>query len=268
MNLENSSSVYENDGDTNLSKCKQVKACIDAYLLKNPNLTLVNVEDKTSVPHSTLRRIMNLKGNLQPEAVIKIYRALGFDQDLFKYMKEFHPDIASVMSMKSTHNREYDFIKDEDREFFTSEDYYLIINLAYSTSGTSIEEVTYHMGQIGTQRLEDLLKKGLIVKNENDRFVGKYGDYQLGFADTKKGVEMALKYYRLEESGGINNWLSFQTESLNAEGLKALKILQQKHFNERKEQIFNNSMYSGNLKAYSATVSSTFLAYSDDGGLQ
>lgn len=266
MDLESSSSIIENDGEINSSKCERVKACIDSYLERNPRLTLINVEDKTSVPHSTLRRIMNLKGNLQPEAVIKIFRALGFDQDLYKYMKEFHPDIANVMAMKSTHNKDYNFIKDEDREYFTSEDYYLIINLAFSTSGTSFEEVSYQMGQIGTQRLEDLIIKGLIIKNENGRLVGNVGDYQLGFADTKKGVEMALRYYRLEEAGSINNWLSFQTESVNDEGLKALKTLQQKHFNERKERIFNNPMYTGDLKVYSATVSSTFLAYSEKGG--
>lgn len=77
-----------------------------------------------------------------------------------------------------------------------------------------------------------------------------------------------MKYYKLEEAGNINNWMSFQTESINNEGIKALKSLQQKHFNERKDQIFNNPMYNGDLKVYSVTVSSTFLPFSENGVLQ
>lgn len=268
MNLENSSTIQTNEGEVNLNKCERVKACIESYLEKNPRLTLVNVEEKTTVPHSTLRRIMGNKSNPQPEAVIKVFRGLGFDQALFQYMKDFHPEIASVMGLKFSHNTEYEFVSEENREFFISEDYYLLMNLAFTTSGTTTEEISFNLGQVGLQRLEELLNKGLITKNDKGRFVGNLGNYKLGFADTKKGIELALKYYKLEEAGNINNWMSFQTESINFEGIKALKSLQQKHFNERKDQIFNNPMYNGDLKVYSVTVSSTFLPFSENGVLQ
>ncbi|MDO9182128.1 MAG: hypothetical protein Q7U04_06955 [Bacteriovorax sp.] len=268
MNLEINSSNTDAEGEINLNKCERVKTCIDSYFSMNPRLTLQSVEDKTSVPYSTLRRIMLLNGNPQPESVIKIFQALGYDQELYQYMSDFHPDIASVMAMKTSHNIEYSYIKDEDREYFVSEDYYLIINLAYSTSGTSHEEVAHVLGTKGVERLEELVKRHLVIKNDLGKYIGAVGNYKLSFADTKKGIEMALRYYRLEEAGSINNWLSFQTESLNTEGLKALKALQQKHFNERKEEILNNPVYNGDLKVYSATVSSTFLSYSELGDLQ
>jgi len=267
VNLEPNSTTVEADGDINLNKCERVKARIDAYLSLNPRLTLQNVEDKTSVAYSTLRRIVNLNGNPQPEAVIKIYQALGYDQELYLYMRDFHPDIASVMAMKTSHNKEYNYIKDEDREYFVSEDYSLIVNLAYTESGTTEDEVAYELGKKGVERLYELVDKGIVVKNTNGSFKGSYSNYKLSFSDTKRRVELALRYYRMEEAGSINNWLSFQTESLNDEGLKALKILQQAHFNDRK-QLFNDPMYKGNLKVYSATVASTFLSYSKNGELQ
>lgn len=90
----------------------------------------------------------------------------------------------------------------------------------------------------------------------------------MSFSDTKKRIKLALDHYRLEEAGSINNWMSFQTESINEEGLKAMKKLSQKHFNERKDQIFNNPMYKGELKYFSACISSTFLPFTEDGGLQ
>ena len=79
---------------------------------------------------------------------------------------------------------------------------------------------------------------------------------------------MSLKHYRLEEAGNINNWMSFQTESTNAPGLVALKRLNQKQHLERKEQIFYNPMYNGDIKVYSASISSTFLSYSGKEDLQ
>jgi hypothetical protein len=62
--------------------------------------------------------------------------------------------------------------------------------------------------------------------------------------------------------------MSFQTESINTDGLKALKKLNQKHFNERKDQIYNNPMYNGDIKHYTASVSSTFLPHVEKGELQ
>ena len=108
----------------------------------------------------------------------------------------------------------------------------------------------------------------MIIKLESGRLVGSTSNFKFSLSDGKKRIEYALKYYRLEEAGNINNWLSYQTESLNEEGLKALKFLHQKQFNDRKEQIFNNNMYLGNIKVYSSSVSSTFVAYQESGALE
>ncbi len=269
MNLENNSSeVISNDGDINAKKCDRVKACIASYLLKNSNLTLVNVEDKTSVPHSTLRRIMNGTGNPSAEAVIKIYMALGFDNELVSYMKDHHPEIATIMAIKSSHNQEYTYIEEEERKYFLDEQNFLILSLAYTTTGTTEKEVRFELGDRGITKLNELIEKGLILKLENGKLIGKTNNFKLSLADGKQRIEYALKYYRPEEAGSINNWLSYQTESLNEDGLKALKSLQQKQFNDRKDQIFNNTMYLGNIKVYSAAVSSTFVAYQESGVLK
>jgi hypothetical protein len=224
-------------------------------------MSLQSIEDKTSVPGTTLRRIMSLKGNPNPENVIKIFRSLGFDQGLYKY----HPEIAMVMNSKEGHNSEYEYIDENDREYFVSEDYYLLVNLAFTSQGTTEKEISYVLGQKGIERMQELLNKGILEKNIKGKIIGKLENYKLGLSDTKKRVEQSLRHYRLEEAGGTNNWISFQTESLNLAGLKALKQLQQKHFYERKEQIFKNSAYIGDFKIYSASVSSTFLSYNEQG---
>lgn len=254
--------------DINRRKCEQLKNCIDSYLSKSEHLTLQNVADKTSVPYSTIRRIVGLKGNPQPETAIKICNALGEDSFLYTYMKEFHPDIARVMSATFSHNQEFEFVSNQNREYFTSENYFLILNLAYTQSGTTEEEVLYELGMRGLERLSELVEQGLVIKDTEGRYFGSNNKYKMSFADTKKRIELAMNYYRLEEAGSLNNWMSFQTESLNVEGLKVLKKLEQKQFNERKDQVFYNPMYNGDIKVYSASVYSTFLSYADKGELQ
>lgn len=263
MNLDSNPETVESGENNLFNRCERIKIHIDNYLSRNPRLSLQSVEDKTGVPGSTLRRIVSLKGNPQPEAVIKIFQSLGFDQDLYKYMNDFHPGIAKIMAHKNSHNNEYKFVNEDERDYFVNEDYFLLINLVYTTNGTTEEEVSYELGRKGLEKLQELLEKGIVQKSNDARYTGKITNYKLSFADTKKRVELALRHYRLEEAGNTNNWISFQTESLNKEGLKALKTLQQKQFVERKEQIFSNPLYNGNLKVYSAAVSSTFLSFSE-----
>ena len=268
MNIENSSPiVLTNDGDINTFKCERVKACIESYLLKNLNLTLVNVEEKTSVPHSTLRRIMNGTGNPSAKAVIKIFLSLGFDNELVNYMKDYHPEIAAIIDMKNSHNEEFSFVNEQDSQYFVSEDYFSIITMAYTTCGITEAEVNEEFGKIGVLRLNELLEKG-VIRKDGTRFKGMLENYKLSFSDTKRRIELGLRLYKLNEAGDINNWISFQTESISLDGLSALKLLQQKQFNERKELIFTNPIYSGTLKVYSAAVSSTFLTFKDLGELQ
>ena len=183
-------------------------------------------------------------------------------------MNDFHPEIAKVMNVKYEHNQDFNFVESDNRHYYTSEDYFLILNLASTRSGTTRDEVSYTLGLVGVERLNHLTEKGLLIEDKNGRFFSSNQNYKLSFSDTKKRIAMNMKYYRVEEAGSIHNWLSNQTESLNAEGLRALKKLNQKQFIERNDQIYTNPMYKGDIKHYTSCVSSTFLPYTENGGLQ
>lgn len=256
------------DFDINSRKCGLIKSCIDNFLSTRKSFNLQRIALKTSVPYSTLRRITNLESSPRPESVIKILNFLGADQTLRNYMTEFHPDIANLMNNNFTHNQEYTYIEDKNRDLFSNENYFLILNLASTRSGTSRDEVSYQLGIVGLDRLDHLVEIGLVIEDTKGRYYGSTQDFKLSFAETKKRIEMSLQHYRIEEAGSIHNWMSFQTESVNEDGLKALKKLNQKHFNERKDQIYNNPMYNGDIKAYTASISSTFLPYTENEGLQ
>jgi len=215
-----------------------------------------------------LKRIISLSGNPKPETVIKVLNTIGADKLLIQYMTEYHPEIAGLINSKSTHNQEYSYVENDHSKYFTSEDYFLILNLASSASGTTPEEISYNLGAVGLEKLAHLVDIGLIIESKDGIFFGKTQDFKLSFSDTKKRIQMSLNHYRLNEAGSINNWMSLQTESVNQDGLYALKKMSQKHFNERKDQIYNNPMYKGDIKHFSACVSSTFLPYIENGGIQ
>ena len=254
--------------DINIEKCKKIKNCIESYLIQKPKISLFTLENITKVPYSTLRRIISLKAKPKAETAAKIFSTLGNDKGLFDFMRDYHPAIAAVMAKKFDHNKEYTYVSDKTKSYFSNPSYYLILNLACTTSGTTKKEITFHIGDIGIERLNHLIEEGLIEERLEGRYFGKVGNYKLPFSDTKERIRLSLDYYRLDEAGSINNWMSFQTESINDDGLKALKELNRKHFNERKDQIYNNPMYKGEIKHYSACVSSTFLPYAEDGGVQ
>ena len=263
--LDNS---FEQVEDQNIKKCRFLTACIDYYLSSHKKQSLYSLEKKTGIHYSSLRRIVNNSSKPTVETAIKLLNSLGEDENLKKYLDTFHPEVAGLMGEQFSHNSEYEYISKKAKDYFTNPSYYLILNLASTTSGTTAKEITYHIGDIGLERLSHLIEEGLIIEGTKGRYFGATSSYKLPFSDTKKRVKLALDYYRLEEAGSTNNWLSFQTESLNEDGLKAMKELSRKHFNERKDQIYNNPMYRGSIKHYSACVSSTFLPYTENEGVQ
>lgn len=250
----------EGDGDISTAKCESIKACLDSYLQKNPKLSLQSIDDKTGIPISTLRRIINLNGNPNPESVIKLCRALGFDQELEKYLEKYHPDIAALMASKS-HNKDYEYVPENETEYFTDDSSFLILSFAYTTIGTTEEVIRFELGERGIVKLNELCDKGLLLRTENGRYIGKISNFKLPFAAVRKRIDMASKYYRLDEAGGDNNFLNYQAESLNLEGLKKLKSVEKDQAIYRREWILNNPIYHGEFPIFIATISSTFLPY-------
>jgi hypothetical protein len=86
-------------------------------------------------------------------------------------MKDYHPEIATIMAMKSN---------------FLDEQNFLILSLAYTTSGTNEKEIRFELGERGIAKLNELIDKGFILKLESGRIIGKIIDFKLPFSDVKK----------------------------------------------------------------------------------
>lgn len=263
MSLEGNSTFTENEGEINLNKCLRVKACIDSYLSKHPRLTLINVEDKTTVSHTTLRRIVSGKGNPQAEAVIKIYRGLGFDLELYQYMLDFHPDIANLMRVDDR-GRENSFVSNDEAKYFTDESTYHIMSMAYSHAGISEDDIKLHFGLNGLQKLHELLSKGILKRHENGRIFGLKENYRLSYSDTLEATKLSLNFYRIAEAGRGINHINHQTDSLNLLGIKALMVTEKEQAKYRSENIFSNPLYFGDIHVFHTSVSSTYMAYTDE----
>ena len=102
--------------DQNVKKCRFLTACIDYYLSTRKKQTLYSLEKKTGIHYSSLRRIVQSKSKPVVETAIKLLNALGEDQNLKKYLDEFHPEVSSLMSEKYSHNSEYEYISKKTKD--------------------------------------------------------------------------------------------------------------------------------------------------------
>jgi hypothetical protein len=174
-------------------------------------------------------------------------------------MNEFHPEIASVMAAKS-YNQDRNYIVTNEAQYFTDKSTFLIMTMAYTSFGTTEDEIKLELGLQGVTQLNELISKGLIIKMDNGRLVGKSDRYKLSFKDTLTRIENSLEYYRLDEAGGFNNFLNYQAESLSLEGIHVLKTIEHEQAIFRKERVFDNLALHGHNKIFIATISSTFVA--------
>jgi hypothetical protein len=226
-------------------------------------MTLQSIKDKTTVAYTTLSRIVNLNGNPKPEVVIKIYQTLGLDQELYQYMRDFHPEIAGLIESKSR-KRDNEYVEDNIAKYFADESSYRIMCMAYTASGISEDDIQLHHGLTGIGKLHELLSEGVLVKRDDGRVVGKKENYRLSYRDTLKAAELSIKYFRLAEAGGGRNHINHQTESLNDEGIEILMDLDKVHAQERRERVFNVPRLRGPHHLFHTSVSSTFMPYNTD----
>ena len=111
-------------------------------------------------------------------------------------------------------------------------------------------------GNNGLNKVKELISAEIITQ-EGDLLKGFENRFKLPFNITLKRVRNFLKYYRLEEAGSANNWLSLQTEKIAKEKFSDFKEILRKQFIERQD-FLNNPVNAGDHLVYTSSVYSTF----------
>ncbi len=152
---------FQNFSSVNL----QLRSMTSEYLEKHSGLTLNALAQRSGVPATTMRRLMqeDQRQELAPHSVLSLVSYLTKEKKISKILKDIKGPVADLLT------RCFDqFIFDEkasDHEMsvdlnslFQDKYNYLIYKLAANKCGTSVEEVKNSFGLIGLKKLNHLIE--------------------------------------------------------------------------------------------------------------
>ena len=242
--------------------------CVHTLKARHPNCSSAQIASNIGMEQSTFSRIENgqtKSPNLN--SVIKLLLASGMSFKLTKVIEKLNPSLAQVLEKNMSHNAENPFIGSELSHYLKMPVYRNVILLASSRSGTTRKEIEQECGELGLQKLDELLKKGIFQESE-----------EAGIRATEKGVRVTFDqdtltellinciqdYYASKDFALSKNWLSIQTESVNKDKVLGLiRSKMQRVYNEVEEMI-RLPEYQGNDKIFVGMVTDSITKKSNN----
>ena len=234
--------------------------CIRELKLKYPKYSSAQIAREIGMTQSTFSRIENGQTNPSLNSISKLLSALGHTHKISDAIELSDPSLATTIKQNLSHNFETPVACGEFAKFFSNHDYRKVLLLALTRSGTTRDEVQGEYGQSGIRKLEELLKAEIL---SDSRGIIKANEGKISFdQDILRDSLMSCinENYDSEKFGQDENWLSFQTESVNKN--KAMALIRsklQKAYKEIKEEVLYSPEYYGNDKVFIGMVADSLL---------
>jgi len=233
---------------------KELSDVIEAYLLRNPRLSLNGLATKAGVSEPTLRRMrkQNIKTLPKINTILDLLSCVYKERnisDLIPYCppatKEYLSDaFAVILNEESPY--ENDKLLCRELKDTTS---YLIYKLAACRVGVKVEDIEYFFGVVGTTKAKELEKKSLIFEMlgfyhartksfrlDNDRFIPNF--------------KAVADFIRVQDGVRKKDNLFYNlSESISEEGYKEVIEIQRKALKEIID-IFSNKKYAGDKPTF------------------
>ena len=234
--------------------------CVRELKLKYSNYSSAQIAREIGMIQSTFCRIENGQSNPSLNSINKLLSALGQSHKMSDAIAYADPSLALTIKKNLSHNYETAIAGNQFAKFFSKYDYRKVLLLALTRSGTTRDEVQGEYGQSGIRKLDELLKAEILF---NSRGVIKAHEEKISFnQDILKDslINCIEENYETEKFGKNENWLSFQTESVNKE--KAMSLIRKKlqtAYKEIKDEILYSPEYYGNDKVFIGMVADSLL---------
>ena len=204
----------------------------------NPNISKRQIARNLGVSSATLYRILN-------------YHTYPTSQNLIKLCKSI-PELKNLVTnntLEVTKESKTKYIGKELETLLLQKNLFLAYAFALSTHGVTDEEITYCMGPKGKQALKTLIKKGFVMKIQNNRYRAIKADRGiiLSFDVLKKHIEVLAENYKPENKA--NNYIYYKMESLNEKGfLKLHEIYKETH--RKVQKLMESEEYKGDMQIF------------------
>lgn len=239
---------------------RMARDCILELKERYPNYSSSQIAQEVGISQPTFNRIENGQGNPTFVTISKLLSATGKYHKIADVINMVYPNISEKIQLDYSHNEETPIMGGDFAKFFSISDYRNIILLASTRSGTTRNEIRSEYGIQGINKLDKLLTLNILTEV---RGIIKANEEKISF-DQQILKECTLdcinENYDAEKFGSNQNWLSFQTESVNKEKAMTLIIKKlQKTYKEIKEEILYSPEYFGNDKIFISMVADSLL---------
>lgn len=244
---------------------------IALYLGKNPQLTVNALAQRSNIPVTSLRRLINgqQKNEIAPHSVLNLVTYIMREKNLGDLLEKVEPAVAEFLkkhfghfifnSPKNTYNVELNVeLRDQTM--------YLIYKLAANHDGTDMITIVENFGAMGKKKVEDMKAKGLLIE-EGGRVHAREKNFSLDLSIAASHLPALVSFYKPDTiSQGLNSMFSM-SESLNRDAIDELKTLQ-RECAKKMNAIINDPKSFGNIPYLTINLAETMLSDVYTGDLQ
>jgi hypothetical protein len=213
-----------------------VQKVVSSYLDANPDLSLGELSDKAMSSQTTLRGLKNNSIKfLSVKKALEISGRLGGPKSLEDLMSlssdPYEQKEASAYSKNFSHLFDYELMPTTFDSFLADKEYARIVWAAFGASHITRKEIEYRFGQDGITKLNELLAFGLVIEEYG---IIKGNTETAGFSldSTYKQLGLGYECYNPSNRTNQENWVSFQTESVNPKFIKEFRQKMQELFQQ------------------------------------
>ena len=215
------------------------------------NVSIQEIADKANSSYTTIREIKKgILKNLSIKKALEISSRLNGPENLEALVSDsdMNTNKAKDFTKKYSHLFDYSLMPDNFDELITNKDFTKILWAAFSNNHISRKEVSLRWGKEGEDKLNFLLVKGIIIEESGiiKGVADKAGaDIESGY----KQLGIGHSLYNIAHADKEENWVSFQTNSVNMAFIKEFREeLREvfKKFNEKSDTL----KYNGNKQVF------------------
>lgn len=204
---------------------------INSYMNKNQSLTINALAQRSGIPVTTLRRLVNgeQKSEIAPHSVLNLTSYIFREKKLNLLLKLIDPVVAEYLNK---HFGSFIFLEETKAVYRTDlnetlADFskYIIYKLAANHNGVDYITIVDLLGSIGHKKAQELLTDNHLFE-ENGKLHAKDKNFSIDFFVAAKHLPNLVSFYRPDTiAEGKNSFFSL-SESLNEEAILEIKKIQ------------------------------------------
>lgn len=244
---------------------------ISLYMSKNSQLTINSLAQRSNVPVTSLRRLMNgqQKNEIAPHSVLNLVSYILREKNLALLLERVEPSIAEFLkkhfgnfifsSQKNTYNVDLNIeLRDQTK--------YLIYKLAANHNGTDLMTIVENFGSHGKRKADELKTAGLLIE-EGDRLHAKEKNFSLDLSIAASHLPGLVSYYKPDSIPQGRNTMFSMSESLTHEAIQEIKKLQRECV-MKMNAIMNAPESLGDIPYFTLNLAETMLSETHPGDFQ